>query len=144
MTHSSASRATRVVLAVVLGVPLYAAAQSWDVCVYDTLYSSVDYQFNRESTNSRVIRGLAYDANGSPSFPAPIAGTYNPQNDSYSFTVGYLNDNSRYYWVDGTGKGKSWAILGSDSEYYETPRSAQLMKCSTRTAPTAPGPTGAQ
>jgi hypothetical protein len=109
------------------------------ICAKDVLYSSVEYQFNVEAGN--VLRGLAY-APGT-SFPAPLTGTYNPSNNHYSFTIGYLNDNSRHYWLSGnSGAGYSWGILGSNSDFYDTPRAAQLVLCPAPSAKSADGPLG--
>jgi len=113
-------------------------AVAWDICVQDVQYAT-EYQFNVES--GIVIRGMAYGS--SSSFPAPITGTYNSSNNYYSFTIGYLNDNSRHYWVSGyTGAGYTWGILGSDSSFFQTPRDAQLGFCPAQTTESAEGETG--
>ncbi len=120
--------------------PIHSEEQlAWDICVKDVLYIT-EYQLNLEAGN--VLRGQALAP--SPSFPAPLTGYYNPIQNTASFSIGYLNENSRHYWVDGvTLAGWSWAISGSDSSFLDGPRPAQLVLCSLGAAQPNEGETGA-
>ncbi|NIO07946.1 MAG: hypothetical protein GTO40_08050 [Deltaproteobacteria bacterium] len=120
--------------------PIHSEEQlAWDICVKDVLYIA-EYQFNLEAGN--VLRGQAL-APG-PSFPAPLTGYYNPIQNTASFSIGYLNDNSRHYWIDvATLAGVSWGIRGSDSTFLDGPRAATLGPCTPVSSKSAEGDTGA-
>lgn len=119
-----------------LPMPILAA---WNICVKDGLYIT-QYQLNLESGN--VLRGQAIAS--SPEFPAPLTGYYNTTRNTASFSIGYLNDNSRHYWIEvGTMTGYSWGILGTDSSFYDNPRAATLVPCSPDTMTQGDGNTGA-
>jgi hypothetical protein len=109
----------------------------WDICVWDTLFPGPEFQFNVEAGN--VIRGMAYNCGSS--CPAPLTGTYNPTNNYYSFTIGFLNDNSRHYWISGSsGSGYTWGILGSDSSFFHGPAFTNLQLCPAQSAESVDGP----
>jgi len=98
----------------------------WDVCLAADI-DSAEYQFNVEADN--IIRGRAIGP--SPEFPAPLTGHYNSESNMYSFTIGYRNDNSRYYLIIVSNLiGVTWAVRGSDSSFYDTPHKTQLEYCS--------------
>lgn len=118
-----------------ISTPLYA----WNMCFKDVLYDT-EYQLNLEAGN--VIRGQAIYP--SPDFPAPLTGYYNPVVNTASFSIGYLNDNSRHYWIQaGTMTGYTWGIYGTDSSFYDGPRAATLVPCASDLPKRGGGETGA-
>jgi hypothetical protein len=120
--------------------PIHSEEQlDWGFCFMDVLYIT-EYQLDVEAGN--VVRGQAL-APG-PSFPAPLTGYYNPARNFVSFSIGYLNDNSRHYYINGTTlEGWSWAIGGPNAGFLDGPRRAQLVLCTLEAAQPGEGETGA-
>jgi hypothetical protein len=103
----------------------------WDVCLAAEI-DGVEYQFNVEAGN--VIRGRAIGP--SPEFPAPLSGYYNPTSNTYSFTVGFRKNNSRYYLVFVSNLiALTWELYGLNSNFYDNPHVTELEYCSSISTP---------
>jgi hypothetical protein len=94
----------------------------WDRCYYDTNYPGAELLVNVEGDK---IRGQAIAS--SPSFPAPITGTF--AGNKSIFAINYLGLGMRFYEVNtATGAGTTWGIL-DDGSYYDRRHSAQIYSC---------------
>jgi hypothetical protein len=103
------------------------ATPPWDFCVKDTSYIT-EYWLTVDSPDN-ILRGQAL-AN-TPSFPAPITGFWNSSINTASFSIGYLSDNTRHYWIDVSSmSGYTWHVRGDDSALSDL-RAAQLVSCPT-------------
>lgn len=100
------------------------SASAWDRCYKDVNYTA-ELQLNIEGS---IIRGQAVLL-GSSSFPAPLTG-YIAGGYVY-FSIAYLGDHGmRFYVIEIiSGAGQTWGIDDSDSSYYDTPHSAQIVPC---------------
>ena len=98
------------------------SANAWTYCFQDTNYTA-EYQVDLEDS---IIRGQAVFEG---SFPSPLTGVI--EGNTVFFAIGYLNSGGlRFYEVDRFSlSGITWAIRSSDSSYYDSPHSCQLVFC---------------
>ena len=108
----------------------------WDICLQDTAYSSTQLWFNVEG--GTIIRGQALAA--ATGFPAPITGTLNIHSPGdFIMSVDYTDElGLRIYNLSTT-----FAIIDSDSSFYDGPRAVSWALCSAADPLSAEGDTGA-
>jgi hypothetical protein len=96
-----------------------------EICLQDALYSG-EYFLTVEENG--ILIGQAVDS--SDDLTAPLTGYFNAEQNTFSFSIGYPNNNTRHYLINVLDfTGYTWELRGTDSGFKELPRKATLVDC---------------